>query len=276
VSPEALEGLIEGYWILSRSRVWDEDISPEWTPAGMRFRGTVEDETVRAQVIRAITRAANPSPVSFELAVRTSSPAEPRFMPVTAFRETSADRPSGGVVRQSLLGHFRDAARRSFQSPRPALLEAELDRFVNDVFESQTELVSHVYALNRFLTQIEPAQIAKTSPQAAGRVRNVVDFHLDAVRQLENRIYSRLSEALPRKFWTYRGEQEQLLEAADWRNHGNDLLRDTLQLDANLTALLSGPPATVHAAELDLSCGELLHRIRTRVRRLDDRTRALR
>ncbi len=278
LSAEGAAGIIEGHWILTRARVWQEDIHPVWTSSGLRFEGTVEDETVRRRVVRAVERASGELPVRFALALRSGEerikgPAPRRVERVV---DQADRRPAGGAVRRSLLGHFSDAARRSFLAPEPGVLEAELDRYVSDVLRAQTRLLSHVYALNRLLRVIPPDRSAEVPKPAARKLRDVVNFHAAAVAEQEAHIYDRLSEALPRNIWTYHVSKNELSDGPNWQTESESLLRETLQLDLNLTALLSSGPTTIDASEVDFSCGELLHRIRTRVGRIDERMQALR
>jgi hypothetical protein len=182
----------------------------------------------------------------------------------------SADdrRSTGGVVRNSLLSHFSDAARRSFQSPQPSMLEAELDRYVTEVFRGQSRLRSHAYALKSLLEPLSREQIAALDPAARKQFSELVRLHMKALSEDEAQIYDRLSEGLPRRFWTYRASGHDLNTASDWREESAALMRDVLQLDSTLTALLSAPQTFVDVSDSHLSCGELLYRIRNRVGRL--------
>ena len=172
------------------------------------------------------------------------------------------------MARNSLLSHFGDASRRSFQAPEPTALESELDRYVSDIFRSQSRLLSHVYALNRVLETFDAELVSRLGPQSVDTFRRLVSFHLSAMREREAHIYDRLSEALPRRFWTYRAARKGVSGEPDWQREGKQLLKDALQLDATLTALLATPEATIDASDANLSCGELLGRIRSHLQHL--------
>jgi hypothetical protein len=93
-------------------------------------------------------------------------------------------------------------------------------------------------------------------------------MHVEAVGEGEQQIYDRLSETLPRRFWSYRAGEREAAGEADWQNESADLLKEVLQLDATLTALLSTPQSFVDISDSHLSSGELLYRIRSRVHRI--------
>jgi hypothetical protein len=270
--PLAFSKVVEGYWALTEARVWEEDVRPVWTRGGLRMRGTVENESVRTRVEAAVLRHTS-QPLAFDLQPRQDSPAARRRTPGVVHAVYGG--PAGGAVRRSLLGHFTDAARQSFVAPQPTALEAELVRYVSEVYRSQSELLSHAYALQRFLGELDAASLASADPQTARRFRDVVDFHLRALDDREAAIYDRLSEALPRKVWSHRGTVDESTETLGWHEESEGLLQDALDLDSNLTALFGTSPLTVDASNPDPSCGEILDRIRTRIRRIKNRTQAL-
>jgi len=255
--------LVSGYEMLRRAGVWREDIRPVVTASGLRFEGTVEDARARERIVRALRSVSGGVELSFGFASRKEA-ARPLLAAAPALDRS----PSGGVVRNALLAHFHDAALRSFVSPRPSELEAELDRYVSDIFRSQSELVDHVYALHQLLERFDSPQAAKLSPEASNSLQNLLRFHLEAVQQHRGRIYDRLSEALPRRYWSYSSQREGVNAPSSWAQESAALLQDTLTLDANLTALLATPQDVVNAADQNLSCGELLQRIRIRAARL--------
>lgn len=275
-SPAAFANVIEGYWLLTQSKVWEEDLHPVWTSRGLLIEGTVEDADVRDRVRMAVLRQA-PQPPAFQIRLREELPAAQQTARgrVTRVVHSSYNGATGGTVRRSLLSHFSDAARRSFVSPQPSALEAELVRYVSEVYSSQSELLSHAYALHRFLGHLNTDQLASADPQTMRRFRELVRFHLGALDEREAAIYDRLSEALPRKVWSYRGDVLESNETIDWRAESQGLLQDTLELDSNLTVLFGSSAMTVDASNPEQSCGELLHRIRTRIRRIKNRTQAL-
>ena len=272
---EAFSRVIEGYWLLTQARVWEEDLQPVWTSRGLTIEGTVEDEAVLQRVEAALLRQTS-QPAALRLRLReelpaAQQPANRRARVVHAVYGGAA----GGSVRRSLLSHFSDAARQSFVAPQPSALEAELVRYVSEVYRSQSGLLSHAYALQRFLDRVDAARLAAADPQTARRFRDLVHFHLSALDERETAIYDRLSEALPRKIWSHRGDRNESGEAPNWSEESQGLLQDTLELDSNLTALFGSSSLTVDATDPGQSCGELLHRIRTRIQRIKTRTQAL-
>ena len=266
--------VLAGHRILNKAGVWQEDIRPVHRAGVVSFEGTVENAEVRQRVTREIQRAAGGQQVSFALLERQQDTANAEPLLASA-SQTAGDRASGGVVRRSLLSHFSDAARRSFQAPEPAALESELDRYVSDVFRGQSRLLSHVYALNGVLTSFEATLVRQLEPRDIDSFRQVVGFHASAIREHEARIYDRLSEALPRRFWTYRAEEKDVQGESIWRRESQLLLSDALELGATLNALLVTPETSIAASDVNLSCGELLGRIRTRIARLQAPIQAL-
>jgi hypothetical protein len=274
-SPSAFANVIEGYWLLAQARVWEEDLHPVWTSRGLLIEGTVEDAEVRDRVRRAVLRQASETP-AFQIQLRKdlqpSQQASPRMGHVVHAAYSGTP---GGAVRRSLLSHFSDTARRSFVSPQPSLLEAELVRYVSEVYGSQSDLLSHAYSLHRFLERLNADHLASADQPTTRRFRDLVRFHLAALDEREAVIYDRLSEALPRKVWTHRGDTVESNETLDWREESQGLLQDALELDSNLTALFGSSSLTVDISNPELSCGELLNRIRTRIRRIKNRTQVL-
>lgn len=272
--PLAFANVIEGYWLLTQARVWQEDLHPVWTANGLLIEGTVEDANIRDGVRAAVLRHAS-EPPAFQIRLREDLPAGQQTSRLARVVHTVYSGPAGGAVRRSLLGHFSDAARRSFVSPQPSVLESELGRYVSEVYSSQSELLSHVYALHRFLGRVDSDQLASADAQTARRFRDLVRFHVRALDAREGAIYDRLSEALPRKIWSHRGDAAESNETLDLRDESYGLLQATLDLDSNLTALFGSSSMTFDAASPEQSCGELLHRIRTHIRRIKNRTQAL-
>lgn len=271
---EAAAALVDGYWILSRANAWREDIRPHWRAGVLSFEGTVENGRARERLTRAIQRAAGSREVRLTLQPRSQL----QFVAASYSGETlklSHDRPSGGVVRSSLLGHFSDAARRSFRTPESSVLEAELDRYVSEVFRSQSRLLSHVYALSRVFERVDAGLVKQLPQQQAKRFREMAGFHVNAIRNEEARIYDRLSEALPRRFWAYRGPRDSGGSNSRWVDESRRLLEDALELETTLIALLGDPQSTIDARQQNLSCGALLASIRTRLANLKAPLQAL-
>ena len=55
---------------------------------------------------------------------------------IAATAGVGRSRSAGGLVRASLLEHYQDAARRSFQEPDRSLLESELERYVSEILRA--------------------------------------------------------------------------------------------------------------------------------------------
>ncbi len=265
--------VLAGHRILNRAGVWQEDIRPVHRAGVLSFEGTVENAEARQRVTREIQRAAGGRQISFVLLERQKEDAANTEPLLASANQTI--RASGGVVRASLLSHFSDAARRSFRTPEPAALESELDRYVSDVFRGQSRLLSHVYALNGVLTSFDARLISQLEPKDVDSFRQVVGFHSSAIREHEARIYDRLSETLPRRFWTYRAGKKDIPGESGWRRESQLLLNDALELGATLHALLVTPETSIDTSDVNLSCGELLARIRTRIARLQAPIQAL-
>jgi len=265
----AAQSVIEGHWILHRARVWREDVLPAWTKDGLVFRGTVENERAREAVTAAIRAAQKDRNIAVELTVREPA-ASAVSRPLVGAQNAGLP---GGLVRTSLLEHFGDAARRSFASTQPSALEGELDRFVNSIFESQSRLLSHAYELNSLMQAVPVALMPELT--SSSRLMELVTTHANEVRREQAHIYDLLSEGLPRKYWTYQANQDDAPSAGP-RAEAEALLQGALELDANLTALLSTPRHLLDAGDSDVSCGEALSRIRTGSNRIKAATAKLR
>ena len=264
--------VLAGHRILNKAGVWQEDIRPVLNAGVLSFKGTVENAEVRERITAAIQRAAGGRQINFALLERQTGETEPLLASAS---QTADVRASGGVVRSSLLSHYGDAARRSFQAPESAALESELDRYVSDVFRSQSRLLSHVYALHGVLASFDARLVGRLERGDVDSFRQVVSFHTAAIRKHEASIYDRLSEALPRRFWTYRADKDQAKGDSDWRRESHLLLSDALDLDATLNALLVTLETSIDTSDVNLSCGELLGRIRTRISHLEAPIQAL-
>lgn len=181
--------------------------------------------------------------------------AEPEFVPTA----------TGGLVRTALVEHYRDAARRSFQTADAPALDAEIARYVSDVFRSQSDLIGHVYELEQLLS------VAPADELQAKQVR----LHLKGALNSEAVIYDHLSEALPRRYWRYQGEEgAEDVSTNDLRAESKALLHDVLGLERTLTTVLTGSSQTVGIEEANSSSGELLRRIHERLSRIKDLTRS--
>ncbi len=266
---ETASTVVDGHWLLAKAGVWREDLRPAPRNGRLTFVGTVEDETSRRRVVDALSRTAGEVDIAFDVRSRRADhPVTTQSSLLSAAAARPSDRPSGGVVRTSLLSHFSDAARRSFQTPEPSLLEAELDRYVSGIFRGQSRLLSHAYALNDVLSSIERDHVERLAPETKRRLREVIRLHLSALRDEEAALYDRLSEVLPRRYWAYRADKAAVRAEAVWLKQGKALLDDALQLDSTLTSLFGALPGTVHADQVNHSCGELLSRLRGHIAHL--------
>ena len=266
----AAKEVIEGHWILHRTKVWREDIAPIWTNNGLAFVGTVDNEQVRDEVAAAVRSAQKGREVPLELRLRPASPNEARPPASTSLERGVA----GGVVRTALLAHYRDAARRSFASTEPSELEGELDRFMNSVFENQSNLLAHLYQLNALVSAV-PEDLVPDVASSSSRFVELAVTHTNAARQHQARIYDLLSESLPRKYWSYKTKDGDV-SFKGLHGEAKALLQDALELDATLTTLLSTPQHLLDAGDANVSCGEALNRIRTRLSRIKTDTAKLR
>lgn len=254
---------IEGRWLAVRAGFWDAAVTAEREAGRLVFRGALAHAAQRERFETAVRQAAGDRPVAFDLTVQPR-PQVPVADAGVSEKVDWVDRPVGGLARTALVEHYRDAARRSFRSPTPSLLESEIARFTNDVFRSQSALLEHGYALDRLLADAAPV-VDAADEATLERLRKTVDFHLDAIERHESVIYARLSEVLPRKYWSHRAERPADSASAA---AGADLLDAALALEENLAALLSGSTSTLDVGEADASPGAALARVRSDVRRL--------
>ena len=277
VTPKTAESLlaaIEGRWMLMKAGVWEQDVEPDLRKDKLFFVGSVENAVSEQQFTAAVSKAAGSRTIGFDLRRRQQgATATAREEPHPVMK--TAPRPVTGVVRNSLLAHFSDTAQRSFQTPTPAVLESELDRYVTDVFRSQSQLLAHVYSLNSLLSSAGAKDVERLEAAAVEKFRDVMSFHLAAASEQQARIYDRLSEALPRRFWAYRETEPKPADKAAWADESGELLQQTLLLDGTLTELLGSPQPTVDASSASPSPGHLLQRIRSKISRLRNHSQAL-
>ena len=273
-TPKSVLTAIDGRWMLMKAGAWEQDVEPDLRSGKLFFVGSVENAASEQQLTAAVSKVAGSRSIGFDLRRRQKSTATTVQAELNPGRRT-APLPVAGVVRNSLLAHFSDTAQRSFQTPTPAVLESELDRYVTDVFRSQSRLLAHVYSLNGLLQSVRAKDVARLEPATVEKFRDVMSFHLAAVNEQQARIYDRLSEALPRRFWAYRETESELADKTAWAGESEQLLQETLLLDGTLTELLSAPQPTIDASSANPSTGQLLHRIRSRISGLKDRSQAL-
>lgn len=256
---EMSESAIEGYWLLARTGLWKQDIRPAGSGGNIVFTGSVADAPQRAAVESKLRAAAGERSLTFDLALRDDG----RGAGQTVILAQSADRPAGGMARNALLAHYRDAARRSFHSPRMELLEAELERYVSDVLRHDSELLAHVHAVHSVLSRADVAALGE-----ADTLRRLLAFHLDGIANREQAIYAKLSEVLPRRYWAYRAPKTVPAEPLEAAAESIALLEDALELDETLTAIFVSGQSALDARGNERSCGERLAGIRSRVARL--------
>ncbi len=186
---------------------------------------------------------------------------------------TVQDRPIGGLVRTALLEHYNDAARRSFRTARPDLLEGEVARYVSEVLHADSELLRHAYALHEML---DSTDVDNLDQQARNELRAGARRTLSAVRTSEKRLYTKLSEALPRRYWATKGAREGEAVAPDLSADSRALLNAALKLDQNLSAILVSGDSAVRLEAEPASLGELLYVVRSSSRNLQERLSVLR
>lgn len=251
---------VEGTWMLTRTGLWKQGFVASSPEGRIRFTGSVANERDRLAAEKALLAVADGRRLDFAIAVR-----EPgwELSGATAPNEGGRARSVGGLVRNSLLDHYRDVARRSFRQPDQSLLESELDRYVSEVLRHDAELLAHVYALDTLLNHTGVDETRHTDS-----FRKLTRFHLEAISRHEAGIYSRLSEALPRRFWAYRGYRDTPLALESLAMATSELLTDALALDRALNALLFPDGAALDAQEGNLSTADLLAQVRQHTRRL--------
>ena len=252
--------LAEGRWMLIKAGLWKANMRVRGTAQSMRFTGAVASEQERTRAEEALFAVADGRPVEFDIAVRSSHVAASAAP--AAIRATRT-RSLGTTVRNSLLQHYKDAARRSFQPLDRSMLENELDLYVSDVMRHDADLLAHVHALHSLLSRSDIDQA-----RAADSFRRVVRYHLDGIARHEADIYGQLSEALPRRYWAYRGPR-----AIDGNSDGLQaasaaLLEDALGLDQALSSLFFGASDMLDVRESSPSSASLLARLRQRTRQL--------
>lgn len=266
VPEAAYEALLEArHWQLNAG-LWREDVRPVWREGGIAFVGSVESANARDRYVEAMRRQAEGQSLAFDLTVRPGSRddgGEPY---------AGGDAAAGGLVRTALVEHYRDAARRSFRSTDLAGLEGEIARYVSDIFRSQSDLVAHAYELDQLLNH---APLTDGADAKAKKLQGeLVRFHVAGAAQGEATIYDHLSEALPRRYWHYQGEDGEAAASDDLRAESGALLQDVLSLERTLTTVFTGSGSTLAADRADSSSGELLRRIHDRLGRIRDLTRS--
>ena len=254
------EVLAEGSWMLIRAGLWKASLEARGTAESIRFAGTVASERERVRAEKALLAVAGGRPIEFDIAVRGARvPAEALPDAVRASRTRSL----GTTVRTALLQHYRDAARRSFQPLDRSMLENELDLYVSDVMRHDADLLAHVHALHNLLSRSDIARV-----RDADSFRRAARYHLDGIARHEASIHGQLSEALPRRYWAYRGPRVTDGNSSDLQATGTALLQDALALDQALSSLFFGGSDVLDINEGSPSSASLLARLRQRTRQL--------
>ena len=260
--PPALDSpsaVVQGDWLLAKAGLWRQGLEAGGSGGVVRFSGSVRSESERAAVERKLRTLAGGQPVEFALVVRPGGIAAVDLAP--SIRD--AGRPSGGIVRNSLLQHYEDSARRSFQVLDQGLLEGELDRYVSDIFRHESDLLAHVHALHRMLNRSGGGTGADASS-----LKRVARFHLDGIARHEKDIYDQLSEALPRAYWAHRGVRSRPPAEAGLGDLSRGLLKDALALDRALTGMFFDSGEALDARTSNLSSADLLLSVRQHVGQL--------
>ena len=253
---DSLASVAQGSWMLARTGYWNQGLQAGGSDGRVRITGTVSSERERLAVERALLAAADGWPVEFSISQRA-----PRAVAGGTRAEIARQRQPGGLVRASLLRHYEDAARRSFQQLDRSLLASELDRYVSDVLRHDAEILAHVHALHALLNRPGVEEVRHTDS-----FRKVARFHLQGIADHEAGIYDRLSEALPRPFWAFRGASKNVQDRGSLGASSLELLRDALALDRSLNSLLFAGSEALDARESPLSSASLLSRVRQRTR----------
>ena len=185
----------------------------------------------------------------------------------------AVDRPAGGIVRSALVEHYTDAARRSFQTVRPELLEGELARYVSEVLKADSELLRQAYALRELVSAAEPETL---DPPEQRRLRAEARRYLAGISAQEQQIYAKLSEALPRRYWANRGDRAARSPEGSLAMSAQEILDAALELDRNLSAVFVDADELVRLQAEPASVGDLLFRVRASSRNLQERLSVLR
>ena len=258
--PDSNDSVIAGSWMLARSGLWKESLQAGGRDGRVRFTGSVASERERLRIESELRAAANGHPVEFAISVRGS---RVQASATSVLPAEVRDRPAGGMVRNSLLQHYEDAARRSFQPLESRLLENEINRYVTGVIRNDADLLAHVHALHSVLSRAGIDQ-----PRPSEGLRQVSKFHLDAIAKHEAAIYRQLSEALPRNYWNHRDSKGSPDAITSHGVASRELLKDALALDRALTTLFFGTSEPLDAREAAPSVGSLLSRVHHRTRQL--------
>lgn len=254
---EAPEAAVAGAWLLARTGLWKEGLRVGGTAAEIRLSGSVATEEDRIRIERKLLAAASRT-LSLEIDVRRAGP-----RPVGPAPLASPAQVSGGAVRSALLEHYRDAARRSFQTAERSLLESELDRYVSEIFRHNADLLAHAHTLDSLVRHPGVDSLHHTAS-----FRQVARFHLDGIARQEGAIYARLAEALPRRYWAHLGAKRGRPQPASLGTATRQLLASALALDGALAAMFFGGAEVLDARSENLSSADLLREVRLGARQV--------
>ena len=258
--PESHESAFAGSWLLVKTGLWKESLHPGGSAGRIVFTGSAASEPDRLRIERQLRVAADGWPVEFDISVR-----EGRGGGLAGAGRVVAlqERVISGRVRNSLLRHIDDSARRQFQPLHPASRENELNRYVTEVLRNETELLARTHALHSVLNRpgIDEAQ-------GSSSLRRVIRSHLDAIDRHEDGVHAQLSEALEADYWRHRNHRLPSHRADSLGAISRDLLQDALALDRALVAMFFGTSDALDARETNLSVETLLSRIRHHSRSL--------
>ena len=264
--PDDARTVVDGRWILVQADLWKRGFDVGGSEGRIRITGSVSSEQERVEAERKLLAAADGQPVHFAISVLAPRPAASG---IAVAAEVGQSRSAGGLVRTSLLEHYQDAARRSFQEPDRSLLERELERYVSEILRHDAELLSHAHALDSLLSRQDIGEAIRNES-----FPKVVRFHLGAISHHEAGIYGLLSEALPRRFWAYRSTSGNDVTATASVGAASSRLReDALALDRALNSLLFVGGDALDVRESNLSSATLLARLRQHTRWLKDALR---
>ena len=150
--------VVEGRWILVQTGFWKRGFDAGGSEGRIRITGSVSTEQERVEAEGRLLAAAGGQPMDLAISVLAPRAAASG---IAATAGVGRSRSTGGLVRASLLEHYRDAARRSFQEPDRSLLESELERYVSEILRHDAELLSHAHALDSLLSRLDMAEAVR-------------------------------------------------------------------------------------------------------------------
>lgn len=264
-SPESSQSALMGSWMLIKAGLWNQALRPGGSEGRIVFTGSAASESARKGIEGRLLAAADGWPIEFDISVQRGAAS-----PGPARGATAAPRGGivGGPVRNSLLRHIDDSARRQFQPMDGAARENELNRYVTQVLRDEAELLARAHALHSALNRSGIDEL-----RGSQSLRRVVRSHLDAIDRREDAIHGNLSEALEPTYWRHRNHKAEAPGSERLGAMSRDMLRAALELDRKLTSMFFAGSGVVDARESNLSVETVLARIRQHSRRLRAATR---